>query len=106
MRSTDERWELGDEALALEPVGRQGPRGGVVDRLDALAKKRGVAPKTLRTCRGVANAWPKKYRRKSLSWSVHAALRGQPDRFELIKQKDWTVREAQELVESRKRQKA
>jgi hypothetical protein len=103
MLSSEERWAIGDEALALEPVGRSGPRGGVIDRLDDLAESKGITTKTLLTCRGVANAWPKKYRRKALPWSVHATLRGQPDRFELIKQKDWTVREAQAFLAERKR---
>lgn len=101
MRSSEERWELGDEALRLEPIGRKGPRGGVTDRLAELAESKGMAPKTLRICRGVAHAWPKKHRRKDLPWSVHSTLRGQPDRFDLIKERDWTVREAQELIRSR-----
>lgn len=102
MRSTEERWAIGDRALAMEPVGRKGPRGGVIDRLAVLADELAVAPKTLRICRGVANAWPKTKRRKALPWSVHAAFRGQPDRYDLIKQREWTTREAQEFVQERK----
>jgi len=43
MRTSEELWELGDYALKQEPVGRQGYRGGVVDRLDKLADELGVA---------------------------------------------------------------
>lgn len=102
MRSTEERWEIGDRALAAEPVGRKGPRGGVGDRLDALADELGVPIKTLRGCRGVSNAWPKGKRRKVLPWSVHAAFRGEPNRFALIRQRDWTTQEAQAYVRARK----
>ena len=102
MRSTEDRWKLGDDALAAEPIGRKGPRGGVINRLDQLAEEWGVSTKTLRTCRGVAQAWPRGKRNKQLSWSVHSVLRGQPDRFVLIKDPELTMRTAQELVTSRK----
>ena len=100
MRSTDERWDIGDEALLLEPIGRKGPRGGVTDRLGELAESKGMAPKTLRICRGVAHSWPKKHRRADLPWSVHAAFRGvpAPRKYTLIKERDWTTREALEWV--------
>ena len=101
MRSTDEPWETGDRALAMEPVGRTGPRGGVVDRLAVLADELGIAPKTLRIRRGVAKAWPKTKRRETMSWSVHAMFRGQPDRYDLIRQRDWTTRQAKEFVQQR-----
>lgn len=105
MRSTEEQWALGDRALALEPVGRSGPRGGVGDRLDALADELGVDRRLLRVMRGVSNDWPKKYRNKRLPWAVHNALRSDPDRYELIKEDTLTVRRARELAASRKAQK-
>lgn len=102
MRSSEECWALGDEALALEPVGRRGPRGGVGDRLAALAEQLGEPLKTLRVYRGVANAWPKKHRRKSLPFSVHATFRSLPDRAEVIRERDWTNAEARDYVRQRK----
>ncbi len=102
MRSTAEQWALGDRALAAEPVGRSGPRGGVGDRLDALADELGVDRKLLRVLRGVANDWPKGKRNKKLPWAVHNVLRSAPDRYELIKDSTLTVRSARELLTSRR----
>jgi hypothetical protein len=105
MRSTDEQWRLGDEALKAEPIGRSGPRGGVGDRIDQLADEWGVEPKTLRILRGVAHDWPKGKRNKRLPWSVHAALRQLPDdvKFTAVKDDSLTVRSAQALVKDFKR---
>lgn len=104
MRSTAEQWALGDRALAAEPVGRSGPRGGVGDRLDALADELGVDRKLLRVLRGVANDWPKGKRSKKLPWAVHNVLRSLPEseKFELIKDITLTVRSARELVAARR----
>ena len=105
MRSSEECWALGDEALAREPVGRSGPRGGVGDRLEELAEEMGEPLKTVRIYRGVANAWPKKHRRKSVPFSVHAVFRSLPDRAEVIRERDWTNAEAREFVRQRKSDK-
>lgn len=103
MRSSENLWALGDRALQAEPVGRAAPRGGVYKRLDGLAEKWGVSAKTLRAYRGMSKAWPKEYRRTDLSWSVHHTMRGQPDKFELIKKRDWTVEELRDFLDDRKR---
>ena len=102
MRGSDECWTLGDEALRAEPVGRSGPRGGVVGRLEALANEIGVPPKTLRIYRGIAWAWPKTKRRKSLPFGVHAVFRSEPDRYELIRQEDWTTATARAFLKQRR----
>lgn len=100
MRSSEEQWQIGDEALKREPIGRSGPRGGVGGRVDAIAAEMGVEPKTLRILRGVANDWPKGKRNKRLPWSVHNALRQLPDavKFAAIKDDTLTVRSAQRFV--------
>lgn len=107
MRSSEECWALGDEALAREAIGRSGPRGGVGDRLQALAEEMGEPLKTVRIYRGVANAWPKKDRRKSVPFSVHAVFRSLParDRATVIRERDWTNAEAREYVRQRKSDK-
>ncbi len=104
VRGSDECWALGDEALRREPVGRSGPRGGVGDRLQAMADEMGVPVKTLRIYRGVANAWPKGKRRKSVPFAAHHVLRAVPAplRYEVLKQRDWTTMEAREYVRHRK----
>ena len=102
MRSSEECWALGDEALRREPVGRSGPRGGVNERLEALAEEFGVPMKTMRIYRGVAHAWPKKYRRKDLPFAVHAVFRSVPQREQVIQERDWTNAEARRYVQQRK----
>lgn len=102
VRSSEECWALGDEALLREPIGRRGPRGGVIDRLQELADEMDVPVKTLRVYRGVAHAWPKKHRRKDVPFAVHSVLRSQPDKAELIRERNWTNAEARALVSERK----
>ena len=98
---TVDPWELGDEALTVDPVfANSGPRG-VKKRLTALAKSRGVALQSLRIYRGVANAWPQGRRRLDLPFAVHAVFRDQPDRFDLIKERDWTVADATAFKKAR-----
>lgn len=90
------QWELGDLALGVEIKYGEG-------NLANFAEEIGVEPRTLMRYRWVAGRYPAKcVVRTTHSFSIFLALAGQPDRLELIASRQWTAREARELVASRK----
>lgn len=78
-------FELGDLALAVEPVGGEGTHTGGLDRLAKYAAAVEVPFNTLRGYRQVAAAWPADIRDISIPWRVHQALASEPDRAVLIR---------------------
>ena len=100
-------WQWGDLALEVEPITRTfdiakaghtvgTATAGVAGRCRELAERLDVDYGTLMVRRSVASSWPEEHRRHDLSWSVHQRLQGHPDRFDLLKTKDWRVAEAAE----------
>lgn len=83
-RTTPGYWDLGDRVLAEAPVGPPGLNTGVSEALKELAAREGVPVRSLMQYRGVAEDWPPETRRHDVAWSVHAVLRYEDDRFELI----------------------
>lgn len=85
------QFQLGEAALEIEPLqppheGRS-PNSlepGVGEILESFAEEVGVETATLLNYRSTAAAWPRKRRRKHVSFTVHEILSSLPDRFEVI----------------------
>lgn len=86
---TGMQFQIGDAALEIEPI-QTGHRSsnelepGVHETLERFAEEIGVEASTLQNYRRTAAAWPKKRRRKHVSFTVHAILSGLENRFEVI----------------------
>jgi hypothetical protein len=94
------RWEWGDWALKVAPMGGSHATTGTQDLVqDAVAAAgiESVALGTILNYRKVAAAWPDGLRRPSATWSVHAILLGHPG---LIRD-GMSVREAREITGQR-----
>lgn len=87
------QWVLGDLALSVEPKYGEGT-------LKQFADDIGVELKTLQNYRTVAAAYPEKSGRPDI-YTLAERLAAQPDRAELVKTVH-TVKEARDLVRSRK----
>jgi hypothetical protein len=98
------RFELGDLALEVAPMGEGHGRTGSMETLSEYAEEIGIAIETLDVYRKVSAAWPEVIRITSASWSLHQIFMGQPDRAELI-QAEWTAATARKLVQSRRPKK-
>jgi hypothetical protein len=81
----DIKWQLGDLALEVAPMGGTHATNGATEKLERFAEEIGVEYEALRKYRRVAAAWPDGKRFPSAAWSVHDILAGRPDRFRLIK---------------------
>lgn len=106
------QWTLGDAALTIEPIqlGHRSPNDpepGVRETLGVFAEEIGVELETLLTYRNTAAQWPKKRRRKHVSFTVHHILGGLQNRFEIIGdppqdprtgQRRWTCEQARRHV--------
>jgi hypothetical protein len=91
-------WEIGEIADRVVPVYGE-------ETLQHLAKESGISYSLLRRCRDVFRAWPEYAKRfANASWSIHMIFATQPDRVELIRQKEWTVAEAKREVQRRKKE--
>jgi len=90
-------WEVGEIADRVEPkYGEQ--------TLQKLADESLMDYATLRRCRDVFRAWPESAKRfADLPWSIHMIFAAQPDRVELIRQKEWTAGEARREVRRRRK---
>jgi hypothetical protein len=75
---------LGDLALAVVPVGKEGIKTGALDRLVKYAEAIDVPFGTLRQYRQVAAAWPAVTRVTAAPFKAHRLLAGEPDRVDLI----------------------
>jgi len=71
-------WEIGDELLALLPVGPVGVRTGVAARIREIAAEVDAEPRSLTEYRKVAHAWPDGARVPSATWAAHRACMGPP----------------------------
>lgn len=83
------QFQLGDAALEIEPIGNGGRspnelEPGVAETLSIFAEEIGVELETLQNYRWTANQWPKKRRRKHVSFTVHLLLNSLDDRFDVI----------------------
>jgi hypothetical protein len=81
----DIKWQLGDLALEVAPMGARGIDSGATEKLERFAEEIGVSFDVLREYRRVAAAWPNAKRLAFASWSVHGILASRPDRFDFIK---------------------
>ena len=82
------RWELGDIAVELQPIGASHVNSGALDGLNAFAadistERISIKGSTLREYRRVSAAWPEDQRGHA-SWSVYARLAGRPDRIDVL----------------------
>ena len=82
------RWELGDLANELEPIGVSHVNSGALDGLNAFTadistERISIKGSTLREYRRVAAAWPE-HQRGFASWSVYARLAGRIDRVDVL----------------------
>jgi len=93
--SSQSAWLYGDLACAVETSYGNGT-------LERYAADIGVDCKTLLNRRAVARAFPQSSRRREVSFGVHEALAAQPDRLELLADREWTVMQARELAASRR----
>jgi hypothetical protein len=75
-----ERWEMGDRALAEFPAGSPRLNSGTLVALADLAAEFCVSPQALGNYRYVAKMWPPARRRPGVPWGVHEWLimEGQP----------------------------
>jgi hypothetical protein len=93
------RWEWGDWALKVAPMGALGVKTGAYERLQEAMGEAGiesVAAKTVMGYREVADVWPATVR-TGAAWSVHQMLALREDRLDLIRD-GMTVREAREIT--------
>jgi hypothetical protein len=100
------RWDLGDLALKVAPMGAHGGKRDGDDTakatLNRFATEIGIAYETLDAYRQVADNWSSG-RRVDLPWSVHRAFASLEDREAVIRSRErWTAREAGEFVRSRR----
>lgn len=98
------KWELGDLALEVAPIGDSGVNSGVLATLDEFAGDIGIAPGTLRQYRSVASAFPK--HRNLASWYVYVEMAPLDNRLDLIqsppRNKDrWTVEDVRHYRDKR-----
>jgi hypothetical protein len=82
----DVRWQLGDLALEVAPMGDSGVNTGVMDKLRKYAEEIGIEADTLDWYRKTSHAWPGETRVSPVTWSVYKLLAWRDDRRELIKQ--------------------
>jgi hypothetical protein len=93
------RWEWGDWALKVAPLGLTTANTGRYDRLQKAMDEAGiqsVAFHTVRDYAAVAAAWPPA-ERSAASWMTHQILTSHPERFALIRD-GMTIREAQKVA--------
>ncbi|MFH8292592.1 DUF6192 family protein [Streptomyces sp. NPDC018059] len=80
---TEAKFELGD--TLIEILDSPERKGDVEAITRNYAEQIGANPSTLQNYRYVAKAWPAAMRRPDVSWSVHARLAAEPDRFQMIR---------------------
>lgn len=103
-RENGARWELGDLALKVAPVGTHGGKhdGETEAALNRFAVEIGIGYEALDSYRQVAAKWPKSTR-VDLPWSVHRAFASlKNDRERVIRSHKWTAREAREFLHGNK----
>lgn len=78
------QWELGDLALEVEPIGRDGVNNGSAERLRRYAEEVGVEFEALRRYRHTAHNWSPETRVAGVPWSVHRELEAEPQRKRIL----------------------
>ncbi|MEV8023033.1 DUF6192 family protein [Streptomyces sp. NPDC086554] len=79
----DAKFELGDTLVDMLDSPE---RHGDIERIvEVYAQQIGARPSTLLHYRYISRAWPTAMRRPDVSWSVHARLAADPDRFRMIR---------------------
>ncbi|WP_129767447.1 DUF6192 family protein [Streptomyces sp. L-9-10] len=92
----DAKFELGDTLVEmLDSSERQGDVERIVE---VYAEQIGARPSTLLNYRYVSRAWPPSMRRSDVSWSVHARLAAEPDRFHMIREEPQDPTDPDETV--------
>jgi hypothetical protein len=79
-QAAERRWNLADAAVKAQAQGANG--------LAELAEETGMAASTLRRWARVAKEFPPPRRRGAVSFSIHEAAVGRPDRYELLDRAD------------------
>lgn len=79
IKDGDRNWFLGDAALEIAPMGRDGVNNGSTENLERYANEIGVKAKSIQHYRDVASAWPPPTRVGGTSWKVHQMLSGRQD---------------------------
>ena len=115
-REREARFDLGDIALEIAPMGESHANNDAEAKLRVFAEEIGVSYDALEQYRKVAHAWPEGTRVPSASWTTHRALASHPRRFELIRpgmtstealrlrgHKTWGVGETADKVEQARR---
>lgn len=74
------RWELGDLALEIAPMGASHAHNDAEVKLARFATEIGLELRPVEQYRQVAMAWPQSTRVPSASWSVHREMMSDPDR--------------------------
>ncbi|MET7485095.1 DUF6192 family protein [Streptomyces sp. NPDC005538] len=80
---TEAKFELGDTLIEMLDTPER--TGDVETIARVYAEQIDANPSTLLNYRYVAKAWPAAMRRLDVSWSVHARLAAEPDRFRVIR---------------------
>jgi hypothetical protein len=75
-KESDAKWELGDLALEVAPMGDDAAHNGALETMDEYAEAVGVEFETLRQYRSVAHEWPRGTRVPGASWSAHREAMG------------------------------
>ena len=78
------RWQWGDLAREVAPMGEDHAKTGSYDDLRRFADELDVSFESLRQYRTVAEKWPDGMRVPSQPWVVHQQIMGRDDREELI----------------------
>lgn len=78
------RWQWGDLALEVAPMGDDASHNGATERLKAFAAELDVSYSALREYRRVADAWPHAMRLAGQPWIAHQKFAARDDREELI----------------------
>lgn len=78
------RWQWGDLALEVAPMGERGHDSGATERLKRFADELDVSHSALREYRRVADAWPNAMRVAFQPWIAHQMFASRDDREELI----------------------
>jgi hypothetical protein len=79
------RWELGDLALEIAPMGEDASHNGAYEKLSTYAEAIGIEFKRLGQYRDVASKWSPNTLVVGASWTIHREYMGEPDRARILR---------------------
>jgi hypothetical protein len=74
IKDGDRNWFLGDAALEIAPMGKDGANNGTGANLRRYADETGIEYGSLQLYRNIAAAWPPLNRVRGTAWKVHQQL--------------------------------